>query len=394
MSMNTLTLASGLSDHDLLARIGVLAANEREATAELVAHLAVLDARPALFAAQGYGSLFTYCTHVLGLSEDATCNRTKAARASRRFPVILDLLASGAISLTSVRLLAPCLTPENHQAILARASGKSRPEIEALVAELAPRPDVPTSVRKLPVPAHVPDLAATAVTSSGSHATAVAPSSNASLESAPSSMPPVRRPIIEITSPERYRVQFTIGKASHDQLRRLQNLLRREIPDGDAGAIVERAIGVLLEKVEKTKRGAAARPRPIRPGTDDLLRTPLPASRDIPRSVKRGAARRDRDQCGYVAPSGTRCTERTFLEFHHRQPYARGGPATVENISLRCRRHNQYEAELIFGARTNARTNAQTAAERRPTADHHPPGDAARAPAVRPGPGTTPATPA
>jgi hypothetical protein len=355
MSMNTLTLAFGLSDHDLLARIGVLAAKEREATVELVAHLAVLDARPALFAAQGYGSLFTYCTHVLGLSEDATCNRTKAARASRRFPVILDLLASGALSLTSVRLLAPCLTPENHQAILARASGKSRREIEALVAELAPRPDVPTSVRKLPVPARVPDLEGP-VTSSGSHATAVGqPSSDAALESAPSppSLPPVRRPIIQTTSPERYRVQFTIGKESHDKLRRLQDLLRREIPDGDAGAIFDRAITLLLDKVEKAKRGAAARPRPIRPGTDDLIRTPLPASRDIPRSVKRGASRRDRDQCGYVAPNGTRCTERTFLEFHHRQPYAQGGPATVENISLRCRRHNQYEAELIFGARTD-----------------------------------------
>jgi len=25
--------------------------------------------------------------------------------------------------------------------------------------------------------------------------------------------------------------------------------------------------------------------------------------------------------------------------------------ATVENISLRCRRHNQYEGELVFGRR-------------------------------------------
>jgi len=52
MSINTLGLASGLSDHDLLARIGVLASREREATAELVAHLAELDVRPALYAAQ------------------------------------------------------------------------------------------------------------------------------------------------------------------------------------------------------------------------------------------------------------------------------------------------------------------------------------------------------
>jgi len=62
--------------------------------------------------------------------------------------------------------------------------------------------------------------------------------------------------------------------------------------------------------------------------------------------VKRAVSRRDDGRCAFVAPDGRRCTERTFLEFHHVQPYAKGGPATVENISLRCRRHNQYEAEL------------------------------------------------
>src|SRR5580765_883171 len=123
MSMNILALASSLSDHDLLARIGVLAGKEREATVELVAHLAELDTRPALFAAQGHGSLFTYCTEVLRLSEDATCNRIQAARACRRFPVLLDRLASGALSLTTARMLGPCLTPENHEAVLSRASG-------------------------------------------------------------------------------------------------------------------------------------------------------------------------------------------------------------------------------------------------------------------------------
>src|SRR5438093_485933 len=151
MSINTLALASGLSDHDLLARIGVLAGREREATAELVAHLAELDTRPSVYAAAlGYGSLFSYCTEALRLSEDATCNRIYAARACRRFPVILDALASGALSLTSVRMLSPHLTAENHEAVLARASGRSRREIEALVAELAPRADVASSGRKLP----------------------------------------------------------------------------------------------------------------------------------------------------------------------------------------------------------------------------------------------------
>jgi len=171
---------------------------------------------------------------------------------------------------------------------------------------------------------------------------------------APPLLPPARRPIIQATSPERYRIQFTIGKEGHDKLRRVQTLLRREIPDGDPGTICDRALTLLLEKVEKTKMGAVAKPRSsrsVRPGTDRQVRTPILPSRYTPRGVKGAVARRDRDQCAFVSKDGQRCTERTFLEFHHIQTYAHGGPATVENISLRCRRHNQYEGELIFGPR-------------------------------------------
>src|SRR2546428_3956997 len=116
MKTYILVTAAALSDGDLLARLVVLAGREREISVELVAHLAALDSRPAVYAAQGYGSLFSYCAQALRLSEDAACNRIEAARACRRFPVILDLLCSGALSLTAVRLLGRHLTLENHEA--------------------------------------------------------------------------------------------------------------------------------------------------------------------------------------------------------------------------------------------------------------------------------------
>ncbi len=355
MNTNLLALASGLSD---------LGLSRAEVTA--FAHgTSIRRLLPAfLYAAQGYGSLFSYCTHALRLSEDATCNRIEAARACRSFPVILEHLTSGAMSLTSVRLLRRHLTPENHEAVLARACGRSRREIEALVAELAPRPDVPTSVRKLPIPSSAPTPMPMAVpTPTPCAAAAMEPTIGTSSEpasaiAAPPPLLPTRRPIVQATSPDRYRVQFTIGKDSHDKLRRVQTLLRREIPDGDPGAIFDRALTLLLESVERTKRAAAAKPRPARstrPGTDRQVRTPILPSRDIPRGVKRAAARRDRDQCAFVSKDGQRCTERTFLEFHHIRAYAQGGLATVENISLRCRRHNQYEGELVFGRKTTSR---------------------------------------
>jgi hypothetical protein len=239
------------------------------------------------------------------LSEDAACNRIHAARACRRFPVIVDMLAAGTMSLTSVRLLREHLTPENREAVLARAAGLSRRQIEALVAELAPRPDVPSSVRKLrtvaPPPPPVltseiappsPTLTLATTPSAAQTVATVVPSVQPERPmGTPAPAVPTRRPIIETTSPERYRVQFTVGKETHDKLRSLQALLRREIPDGDPGAIFDRAVTLLLEKVEKAKLGSVARPRSSR-------------------STRPGTDKTDGGQCGFVSPDGQRCRER------------------------------------------------------------------------------------
>ena len=168
------------------------------------------------------------------------------------------------------------------------------------------------------------------------------------------------RSVVEPTAPDRYRLQFTIDGATREKLRRLQALLRREVPGGDPAVIVDRALTVLLAKVEKEKLGAASKPRPrklIRPETDngEAAAKAQVSSRVIPREVKRVAWRRDDGQCAFVSAEGRRCTERTFLEFHHIQPFAHNGPATADNIALRCRRHNQYEADLVFGSRPPSR---------------------------------------
>jgi hypothetical protein len=313
----------------------VLAAHERTAVADLVAHLAALRLRPSVYAALGYGTLFAYCRRVLRLSEDAAANRIHAAKACLKFPVVLDLLGSGELSLSAIRMLRPHLTAENHERVLARARNARRVDIEKLVAELAPRPDVATSVRKLPRPTSI-GLAATAggantrttpvdqtelplVAASSPAPTVGADSARATIiadggtsaatddSERHGQVDAVRpratsRPVVQPLSPERYRVQFTMGQESHDLLRRLQTLLRRAIPDGDAGAIFERALRVLHEKVESARFGkaskrqtpaGAARSAPstppgsepyanrIRPGADAAR------SRHIPRAVKR-----------------------------------------------------------------------------------------------------------
>ena len=149
MTINTLDSIATLSDDALLARLEDLAGRARSATAELIAHLAELARRKA-HRAEGEGSLFKYCTQVLRLSQAAACNRIAAAYAARRFPVILDLLASGSVNLTTIRLLAPQLTEENHRAVLTQAAGCTKEQVLEIRARLSPQAEVRPSVRRIP----------------------------------------------------------------------------------------------------------------------------------------------------------------------------------------------------------------------------------------------------
>jgi hypothetical protein len=343
-----LAAAAALSDAALLSQVCSLAARERAAIADLVAHLAEFDARK-LYRGEGFSSLFVYCTSALRLSEQSAYNRIEAARAARSFPVVLDGLADGSLKLATLRLLAPHLTDENHEAVLDEAAGKSKREVELIVARLAPRPDVPSTIRRLPSDPPS-DTAATRDDSLRLQATPFEERAESVASDAVAmvavdvpravAMPSPKRPLLEPLSRERFRLQFTVGQESHDRLRRLQDLLRREIPDGNVAEIFERALVVLLAETERQKLAATARPRARRPLDPD--------SRHIPAEVKRAVWARDAGQCAFLAPNGRRCRERAFLEFHHCRPWASGGESSVENISLRCRIHNAWEAELYF----------------------------------------------
>ncbi len=338
MNTNLLTIAAQLSDDALLAKVKTLAQGSRQVTVELIAHLAELHRRK-LYRGEGPGKLFVYCTDVLRFSEAAAWNRIKAARAARKFPVILDLLADGSVNLTTIRLLSPHLTAENHMALLAEATGMTRRQVDKIVARLAPKPDVAASIRKLPASRPIaPPAEAVAVESAEKcNAGPVAPGTG-TVTTPP---PAAHRPVVGPLSPERYRLQLTVGEDAHDDLRCLQDLLRREIPDGDPAVIVARALKLLREEVEKKAFAATPRPRTGK-GTK-------PGSRHIPANVERTVWRRDGGQCAFVAQNGRRCTERSYIEFHHELPHAVGGEPTVDNVSLRCREHNEYESELIFG---------------------------------------------
>jgi hypothetical protein len=138
-----------LSDAQLLESLGKVLCTQRCALAELVAHLAEVDERRIHLAA-AHGSLFAYCVSHLGMSEDEACRRIELAGLARRFPPLFAALASGEITLSVALVLKPVLSPSNHLDLLSAARGKSIRQARELVAERFPKPDVPSSIRKLP----------------------------------------------------------------------------------------------------------------------------------------------------------------------------------------------------------------------------------------------------
>jgi hypothetical protein len=147
--MQTTHSLSAVSDDELLRRLAALVRESRHTEAEVVAHIGEVDAR-RLFAREAVPSMFQYCTERLHLSGAEAYLRIAAARASRQHPVILEMLADGRLHLTAIALLAPHLTGDNRDDLLARATHRSKREVEELVAEIAPRPDAPSLIRKMP----------------------------------------------------------------------------------------------------------------------------------------------------------------------------------------------------------------------------------------------------
>ena len=163
-------------------------------------------------------------------------------------------------------------------------------------------------------------------------------------------------------SSERVALQVTIDRATYDDLCKAKALLSHAIPNGDVSKVLSRALRTLVEKLEKRRFAASDRPARGRVSEGD--------TRHVPKGVRDAVWKRDGGRCTFVGDSGRRCEACDHIEFDHVVPVARGGRSTIANVRLRCRAHNQYEAERTFGAEfmSGKREQARrSAAEKRST---------------------------
>ena len=330
-----------LSDEELLARVESVLGSERRMLTQLVYYLAEVEDR-RLHLRAGYSSMFAFCTEKLRLSEGETFRRLNAARLSRRFPLVLELLESGALHLSALVPLRDHLTEDNHVELLGAASGKNKGELLGLLAARFPKPDVPSIIRKLPARKNSAKVAEqSALPLQGPAQRAATGASEPLLAAAPAS---AGRGGVEPLSPARYKVQFTADERLKHKLDRVTELLRHANPTGDLAAIVERAVDLLLADVEKKRLGKTERPRLSRQGGSGKR-----PGGTVTRAARRETHARDGERCSFVSADGKRCGARGFLELDHVEPRALGGTSDSANLRVVCAAHNRWFAEQTFG---------------------------------------------
>lgn len=313
------------TDSQVTEALDGAAANERRSAADFIECLEEFDRRQ-LHLVAGFSSLYGYCQQRLRLSEDAAYKRIELARAYRRHPHLLEMLDDGRLSLTTACMIVKSARGEKAEALMAEAAFKSKRAVELILATQDPKPVVPAVIRKLPDPPAVPVP----------HAACEEPTVLLAELAKPPACSSSRRPVVAPLSEAHYKLQVTISAVARDRLKQIQDLMWHRLPNGDPAAIVEHALEVLHAQLLKEKAAIVAKPRTGKSEANVK-------GRYIPASVKRAVFRRDQGKCAFVAPDGSTCGSTSGVEFHHVQPYAAGGDATIENIEMRCRAHNGFE---------------------------------------------------
>jgi len=352
-------VTSHLSHRALLLDLRTSRGSEVRSTAVVLSRIAEVDAR-RLYRDEGYPSMYEFLIHDLHYSEGAAYKRLYAARAAWKFPLLYLAVADGRLHLSGVVLLAKHLTESNVAEWVDAATHKTKAEIEQLIANRCPRPDLPEPLEAIaPPPEWLAELSPGTVAGTPSPIESTCPAmavelspgtvDGASASSAPPVVqlspgkvqPPVPPSRPTPLAPQRYGFQFTGDQETNQLYDDVRGLLSHQLPSGEMAQVFKRALQ--LAKAELMKRKYAATDRPGRSRGSE-------SARHITSETRREVHERDEGRCTFVSESGKRCDSRHLVEFEHDVPSACGGESTPKNLRLLCRAHNQLMADLEFGA--------------------------------------------
>ena len=358
-----------LDDESLRRDLRFLAQRERHGLVALLIHLAEYDRR-RLSDEEGYPSTYTYCVKCLCYDEGGAYRRIHAARVCKRYPHILNFVATGELSLSSLLLLSPVLTDSNQEDLILLARGKSKRDLEAQLAELDPRPGSPDAWRRVPAPpAWGPASVAPLTTpSADSTAGSFLP---AKMTGILAEQPPLEWQAVMPLSLERVRIGFDAATVLMKLIDRAKQVLRHKYPEGRLEDVLRDALEILLERKDPQNR-LSLKPGEAAPVPEPRFLTAWRGGRYIPARVKRAVWQRDDGRCAWRFVDGTLCGSRDAIEFDHFRPFAKGGRSDdARNVRLLCRMHNRMAAKAagLVSAAPEVSLGTSAGAARRAAAD-------------------------
>ena len=269
---------ANLSDEELLSSLSAVCFETRRLLGRLLQHLNEVEAR-RLDLRSACSSFDDFCLRRLGMSENEAVRRIEAARLVKRFPSLLGYVERGETHLTALHLLRDHFTDDNVHDLVAAAKGKTKRELQELLAAKAPKADVFTTLTALPAQTVSPSSPSLAQVSS-----------------------PAR---IEPLAPTRHRLELTVSTEVREKLDRARDLMSHRIRRDDLETVLDQALDALLTRLEKERVGDG-----------------------VARAVRREVFDRDGEHCTFTDDCGRRCPARTDLELDHIVPRASGGRAT------------------------------------------------------------------
>ncbi len=338
--MRTVRSLFSLTPQVLLSETRSLLAARAVNLAELLEHLAEIDARK-LYVEAAYGSTTAFLVGELGMDPDSADKKIQAARAVRRVPALLSAIADGRLHLSAALMLLPSIDVENAEELIAAAANHSCGEIRVMLAERA----------RARGPQVGGDLLSQVVANTESE-----PDSNPVISRNGQAVAAVQATAAQPTAatPARRTITFTIPAELADAYRAALALAPYAIAHDPARAF-EQMVAAWREQLEKRKFGTGRRsPRPAAASKGPSPRENASAPRRrryIPKHVRREVWHRDGGQCTFESDAGRRCERRSQLEYDHVIPEALGGDDSAKNLRLRCCAHNQLAAERAFGKR-------------------------------------------
>ncbi|MEZ4755123.1 MAG: HNH endonuclease signature motif containing protein [Bdellovibrionota bacterium] len=363
-----------LTDTELLTNAKRFASKERNAMADLLVYLVEINKRD-IYLEHGYSSMFDYLTRGLKFSESGASRRIKVTRFITKNPKAIKMLRDGDLSLSTACTACDVYQPPSEMSgsccqnlidfdcflrlvfifppgdfrtfsmssSILEETGKSELLIEFKGASKKKSEIIAAGYRKLPDKKIIDRIKPLGKRSN--------PQTNAlELSTTTSGC----REINDLEEQEiLHEIRFTAGSDFTEKLEQVKKLLSGKFP---AGASLEQifteCMDTLLDKKcpERRDKRRKAKVAKTKKPVVTVSKPDEKPSRHIPSKIRDEIYLRDKGQCTFESPDGTRCCTEHDLEIDHIIPFSVCKSHEVDNLRLLCRKHNMLMAEQAYGA--------------------------------------------